>query len=44
MTEALFWLLVPPLFVLTWAAAVLLVIMLIDVIADVVKKRKRNVY
>lgn len=44
MIDALFWLLVPQLFVLTWAAAVLLVIMLIDVIADVVKKRKRNVY
>ena len=44
MIDALFWLLVPQLFVLTWAAAVLLVIMLIDVIADVVKKRTRNVY
>ena len=44
MIDALFWLLVPQLFVLTWTAAVLLVIMLIDVITDVIKKRKRNVY
>jgi hypothetical protein len=43
MNEALFWLLVPPLFVLTWAAAVLLVIMLIDSIHDVIKRRNRNV-
>jgi hypothetical protein len=44
MTEALFWLIAPPLCILLWAAAALLCIMLIDSIHDVIKRRNRNVY